>query len=32
MECAERMHDPYPWQPPGYAFRWTVAAPERGQG
>jgi hypothetical protein len=23
---AERMADPYPWQPPGYQFRWHVTA------
>jgi hypothetical protein len=26
LERQERMPDPYPWQPSGYAFRWTVAA------
>ncbi|MFI7448056.1 type II toxin-antitoxin system Phd/YefM family antitoxin [Nonomuraea sp. NPDC049714] len=28
LERQERMHDPYSWQPSGYAFRWTVTAPE----
>lgn len=28
LERQERMHNPYPWQPSGYAFRWTIAVPE----
>jgi len=25
LERTERMGYPYPWQPPGYEYRWTVA-------